>query len=207
MITEFPLLAGLTSPGGITAGPDGNLWFSAGGGLGRITPAGVITPFVFALGASPSIGTGPDGNVWFADIFSEPPTVGRLTTGGTLTEFTDTSSTGESGSITTGPDGNLWFTEPFSGSIGVARITPAGVITRFPFPTQFRSAPTWITTGPDGNLWFTELGNSIGVIVLTTAPSVPVLSGAALTILGTLLVMITLQALRRHRLDDSQIVT
>src|SRR5260370_37288280 len=45
-ITEFPLLSNDSGPSGITAGPDGNLWFTqAGGKIGRITPAGNITEF------------------------------------------------------------------------------------------------------------------------------------------------------------------
>src|SRR5258708_18959261 len=44
-IREFALpTAGV--PVGITAGPDGNLWFAEEGGqIGRITPAGVVTEF------------------------------------------------------------------------------------------------------------------------------------------------------------------
>ncbi len=43
MITEFPTpTAGITGPDGITAGPDGNLWFteqsSNGNNVARITP-------------------------------------------------------------------------------------------------------------------------------------------------------------------------
>ena len=43
-VTEFPVPSG--SPVGITAGPDGNLWFAdSAGKIGRITPAGSITQF------------------------------------------------------------------------------------------------------------------------------------------------------------------
>ena len=45
-ITEFPLPTG-GSPSGITAGPDGNLWFTEfnGNKIGRITPGGTTTGF------------------------------------------------------------------------------------------------------------------------------------------------------------------
>ena len=39
-ITEFPLPTAGFSPGDLTVGPDGNLWFSEGSAIGRITPAG-----------------------------------------------------------------------------------------------------------------------------------------------------------------------
>src|SRR5207302_4789039 len=71
-ITEFS--AGITAgsgPYGITAGPDGNLWFTEyfGNRIGRITPAGVVTEFRAGLtGFTPSgIAIGPDGNLWFTE--------------------------------------------------------------------------------------------------------------------------------------------
>ena len=47
-VTEFSAAsAPRREPGGIAAGPDGNLWFTkeAGDRIGRITPARVITEF------------------------------------------------------------------------------------------------------------------------------------------------------------------
>ena len=52
LIAEFPLPTAGIVPAGITAGPDGNLWFTASTAvgniskLGRITPAGQITEFL-----------------------------------------------------------------------------------------------------------------------------------------------------------------
>lgn len=48
VVTEFS--AGISAenvPGGITAGADGNLWFTeqVGNRIGRITPAGVVSEF------------------------------------------------------------------------------------------------------------------------------------------------------------------
>ena len=70
-IAEFRLPNG---PVGITAGPDGNLWFTEGdvNTIGRISPAGIITEF--SLPSHPTakrdlvgITAGPDGNLWFAE--------------------------------------------------------------------------------------------------------------------------------------------
>src|SRR5262249_57526583 len=61
----------------ITAGPDGNVWFTQQpnsntdpGAIGRITPAGVITEFSAGLSQGSQlhgITTGPDGNLWFTE--------------------------------------------------------------------------------------------------------------------------------------------
>jgi virginiamycin B lyase len=68
-------------PVGITAGPDGNLWFTefATNRVGRITTAGVITEFAAGITgpAQPrGITTGPDGNLWFAEESTDR--IGRL---------------------------------------------------------------------------------------------------------------------------------
>jgi streptogramin lyase len=64
-ITEFPLPTGSGGPIGITAGPDGNLWFTAGTDIGRITTKGRVTGFPIppALGGPQFITAGPDGNL------------------------------------------------------------------------------------------------------------------------------------------------
>ena len=90
-VTEFS--AGITPgsrPEGITAGPDGNLWFTEfnGGRVGRITPAGVVTEFSAGItpGSSPNgITAGPDGNLWFTEF--NGGRVGRITPAGVVTEF------------------------------------------------------------------------------------------------------------------------
>jgi virginiamycin B lyase len=55
---------------GITAGPDGNLWFceARGAKIGRITPSGAITEFATPHTAPSRITVGPDGNLWFTMI-------------------------------------------------------------------------------------------------------------------------------------------
>jgi streptogramin lyase len=162
-ITVFPIPTANGDPQGITAGPDGNLWFTetAANQIGRITPEGDVTEFPLptpSVGGGPlEITAGPDGNLWFTrstQVGSN--TIDRITTAGAITEFALPPGRRPSG-ITAGPDGNLWFTESGGGKIG--RITPAGAITEFPLPTA-NTDPVGITAGPDGNLWFTELGGS-----------------------------------------------
>src|SRR5690349_6951631 len=72
-ITEFS--SGITAgafPFRITAGPDGNLWFTEylGDRIGKITTAGVVSEYSSGItaGAGPyDITAGPDGNLWFTE--------------------------------------------------------------------------------------------------------------------------------------------
>ncbi len=171
VITEFS--AGITAGaeiGGITAGPDGNLWFADYlGRIGRITPLGVVTEFSAGItaGAGPQdITAGPDGNLWFTETYFDLGTqsyvvkIGRITPFGIITEFSAgmTAGFGPQG-ITAGPDGNLWFTEQGYPGIGldrIGRITPLGVVTEFSAGITAGAEISGITAGPDGNLWFTE---------------------------------------------------
>jgi len=131
-ITEFS--AGITassSPFGIAAGPDGNLWFaeSNAGKIGRITPGGTVTEYPTSAANSGPFGitAGPDGNLWFTEQTGNK--IGRITTAGAITEFVIPTAGSGSNSITAGPDGNLWFTEQTGNKI--SRVTTAGVVTEF----------------------------------------------------------------------------
>src|SRR5947209_7131769 len=88
-VTEFPLATSLSSPRGITSGPDGNLWFTeeTGNKIGRITPAGTIAQFVIPTAASAPLGIaqGADGNLWFTE--STGNKIGRITPTGAFSEF------------------------------------------------------------------------------------------------------------------------
>ncbi len=150
-ITEFS--AGITpgaSPIGITAGPDGNLWFTEYGAnqIGRITPDGDVTEFAIPTAGSEvqMITAGPDGNLWFTEFGANK--IGRITPDGEVTEFP---AGGNPWGIAAGPDDNLWFTTFYGSYVG--RITPAGVVTSFPVTSTTTLA---IAAGPDGNLWFIE---------------------------------------------------
>src|SRR5579863_9575317 len=180
---EYALPPSQFVPFTITAGPDGNLWFTErtqnqngsaqGGKIARFTPTGTLREFSLpsADASATDIITGPDGNLWF----TEGDKIARITPLGKITEFPVASAN----SIATGPDGNLWFTEQSK----IGRMTPAGKVSEFSLPIHQYPAgsnpikapagsgagqPLAITAGPDGNLWFTELlqngGSSIGRI-------------------------------------------
>jgi virginiamycin B lyase len=167
---EFPVPTPDSGPIGITAGPDGNLWFTEGiGKIGRITPAGVITEFtVPTTGSGPDgITAGPDGNLWFTE--DQANQIGRITTAGVITEFAIPTANSRPDSITTGPDGNLWFTETAPAANQIGRITTAGLVTgEFLIPSP-GAEPRGITAGPDGALWFAESGNPDAIGRITTS--------------------------------------
>jgi virginiamycin B lyase len=179
----------ISVPIAISAGPDGALWFVNEGNnsIGRITTAGVVTNYTDAsIGAPTGITAGPDGALWFTNSGTcsshAPPcvhgSIGRITTSGVVTNYTDPTMHGPL-QISTGPDAALWYTNfpdfpygpgkcpPACGSIG--RITTAGVVTDF--TTTSPSAidgPSGITAGPDGALWFANrFERTIGRITIT----------------------------------------
>ena len=90
-ITEFPVPTSSSQPDGITAGPDGNLWFAetAGNKIGRITTSGGITEFPLPTNCSPlsssgcqleGITAGPANttSVWFTEFDGNK--IGEITT-------------------------------------------------------------------------------------------------------------------------------
>ncbi len=176
IVTQFSLPTANATPTGMSAGPDGNLWFTeqnpSGNNIGRITPDGIITEFPIPTASSypESITAGPDGNLWFTE--ENRGKIGRITPLGTITEFVIPGTTYGVNpyGIGTGPDGNLWFTGTGvnTGLAYVGRITPQATFTLFVLPTV-SARPESIAAGPDGNLWFTEYApNKIGTISPTT---------------------------------------
>jgi streptogramin lyase len=164
---------GRTSEGadfmGIAAGPDGALWITDfyNEQIVRMTTAGQYTGFPLNNFDAPvGIAAGPDKALWFtAQGGGSRSEIGRITTGGKVTEY---STTGSPDGIVAGPDKALWYAED-QGAIG--RITTKGKITEFTKGITAGSYPLSIAPGPDGALWFTEyLGGRIGRI--TTAGKV-----------------------------------
>ncbi len=138
-ITEYPLPQA-DGVGGITKGPDGDLWFTEDlisdpnslltipytAAIGRITPQGQIKTFALPkmAGDYPSLGNitvGPDGNIWFPLTYinnSSPYAqgdIGRITAKGRVTVY------------------NVFSTD----SYGYGPNPPSDII-----------------SGPDGKLWY-----------------------------------------------------
>jgi virginiamycin B lyase len=161
-IDEFPAPG---NPSGLTAGPDGAIWFTeeAGNNIGRMTTAGVVThefPIPTAGSLPSEIAVGPDGLLWFTEFNGNK--VGRVNANGTITEF---ALSGNPDGIVAGPDGLLWVAR--SGSDQISKVNTSGVVAA---SYSVGNEPGDIAVGPDGRLWFTEgAGNAIGAI--TTAGS------------------------------------
>jgi streptogramin lyase len=178
-----PTLA--SGPRGITAGPDGNVWFTeqTGNHVGRITPAGNFAELALPSPNSGPVGitTGPDGNLWFTE--ANTGKIGRLTPALVLTEFQvpstvsgGTSIVPQLTGIAAGGDGNLWFTEFNTGKVGSIS-TDGNTINQFQIPSSNGAlnvtGANEITATPDGNLWFTEqTAGQIGRIIPGATPSI-----------------------------------
>lgn len=130
-VTEY---SASCTPQGITAGPDGALWFGLYNAVGRMTTTGGFTSTELpgdCCSQVQGITSGPDGALWFTEggCCNVGGQIGRITTEGVITEFAQFANTNPVG-IVTGSDGNLWFTETRSNRIG--RITTSGFIVEFP---------------------------------------------------------------------------
>lgn len=88
----------------------------------------------------------------FTEVFGNK--IGKITPGGTITEYDLPHADSQPAGITLGPDGVIWFTE--NGGDRIGTITSAGDITEYDIPSG--SQPYGITVGPDHNLWMTENG-------------------------------------------------
>jgi streptogramin lyase len=114
---------------GITAAPDGNLYFTAPpqattstAQVGRVTTSGAITMLgLLGSTAAPyNLTTDTNGNVWFRDDTTGQNAVGRIVTStASVTEYTlsgitspnvpDDGGGNVTGGIVYGPDSNLWL--------------------------------------------------------------------------------------------------
>jgi streptogramin lyase len=107
-------------PEQIAAGPDGALWFTSYGAVGRIAPTGQFTEFALPTNGSQlsmfsGITVGPDGNTYF----NTSTGLGRITPTGDFTENVTPLPGGDA--VAVGPDGNIWasgFHDDVDGMIG-----------------------------------------------------------------------------------------
>jgi virginiamycin B lyase len=187
----------------ITLGHEGNLWFTAGGGIGRIEPSATESEDFFlppvenaikkgepipniALGG---ITIGPEHeNLWFTDVEDHTNKIARInpTKPSEIKEFTLPAgnelgsgvSAANSDNIAAGPGDTLWFAEPGSHAIGV--INTEGILLD-KIALKESDDPQSIAAGAEGNMWFTDAStpyaigriNPAGEVSEFPAPSPP----------------------------------
>ncbi len=177
-ITEYPLpmaspIGNGNSLFGITAGPDGNVYFTdtANNAIGKITPSGVITEKVLSsstgLFGLRDITLGQDQRLYFSE--STQGAIGKYTTAGVQSRYpidsTHANTDQKPSEITTASDGSIWWIEIGTNSIG--RLTTDEVIHHYQPPDASNngfntSSLTAITAGINGDVWFVNNGAILG---------------------------------------------
>jgi streptogramin lyase len=154
----------------ITSGVDGRLWAIGNTAIAAFTTDGGESDYPLpAITASSgrqacnAITPGPDGALWYTCY---PNIVGRVTTGGQITEYT-TSADRQPYGIMAGSDGNVWFEENANNAnnASIGRITPQGAITEINVASAGLTGPMCaIAATPDGKIW---IGNNSQAFRLT----------------------------------------
>jgi streptogramin lyase len=133
-----------TQPEDISAGLDGNLWFTETRvrKIGKISPAGQVTQYTLPAegGAPTGIAPGQDGNVWFTE---NSALVGRITPTGEVTRLLTPTAESEPFDLAPGPAGSLFVTEQKTGKVAV--VASGG-------PAAVAQAPAITGAGVAGNL-------------------------------------------------------
>jgi virginiamycin B lyase len=174
-VTSFALPTAFSFPANLVSGPDGALWFTETGKIGRITTAGALQEFALPAGHNASsLAVGPDGALWFTEPNNSA--VGRITTSGAVSEIKVPGAcqvgyacptAPRPNGIVAGSDGALWITEPIfsrvlsrTSSAKLLRLTTSGTFTEFAIPGGASKSttpnPGKVALGADGAVWFTD---------------------------------------------------
>jgi streptogramin lyase len=152
----------------------------------------VTNEFAAAANSQPTgITVGPDGFLYFTERgqANGKAQIGKISTGGSLTEIAVTPATAQPIGIIKGPDNLLWFTESGADSIVSMSTASGNTMTAYPLGTPPGGAASWqpafIAVGPGNNTMFftapganaigeiTTSGTIAGSVVIPTAASNP----------------------------------
>jgi virginiamycin B lyase len=143
----------------LAAGPDGSLWSvnQTANTISHVTfpdlHVGTFNVPTTSAGLA-GITAGPDGNMWFTE--STAKKIGRIDTGGTISEFPIPANAAPPQRIFSGPNGTLWSFNAciFYGCSRFIVTTTAGASTELPLqvPGTASFAPGNCTLGSDGNV-------------------------------------------------------
>ncbi len=161
--------------GNITLGPDGNLWFTAGGDVGRITAKGNLKMYpAVSKGYGDYMGppgpsgiiSGPDGTLWFQGNVHGTGGIARISTSGKLGSVIPV--VGIDSNLLRLPDGQVWFEENSGAGYELGVATRSGIVVTQDLPASapyltnsFYPGENVLTIGRDGNLWATSDASSI----------------------------------------------
>ena len=165
LLDIFPMPANITGRiGQMALGIDGSLWATATdvGRILRIHPTGAMLTYdIQSYDPQPvGIAQGPDGNMWFAERGARK--IGRVTLGGTVTEFAvQYPMTTGPVQITRGSDNALWFAT----DDGFGRVALNGEMTLF--VTGPQAATGRLVQAADGSFW---LGTGDGYVTRFLPP-------------------------------------
>lgn len=165
--------------GGVSAGPDGNIYVgdfgvalnnSNGTVVHRVTPAGDVTTFATGLAGASGNVFDDDGNLFQSNIGGNR--ISRITPDGTVTTYATTGIVAPVG-VTVDAAGNVYNTNCQSpGRISIT--TPGGTTTTFA-TSSLMSCPNGLTIDDDGNL-YTANFNDGRVVKITPGGTVSVLA-------------------------------
>jgi len=154
----------------MTVGSDGNLWYTDGDKIGRITTKGVITEFAVPYPSTaipkPGIASGQDGNLWYISgtklgrISPQGRFIGAVSMPAGVWYITGLTAT-RNGTIWVGLAIGVDETDQLTREL--ARVTATGQVIPVALPEAV--APTGgLVAGEDGNLWVAATDTSIGQI-------------------------------------------
>jgi len=119
----------------IAVAPNGDAWYTAAGGIGRVTPTGVPTWYSLEKAAGPTyIRLGPNGAMWFVEAGLDK--VGRISADGTISEFSGSPLLGDLNALGFDANGNMWIAG--TNSHYVARMRQNGDLTVIDLPYDGR---------------------------------------------------------------------
>ncbi|HEY7343146.1 MAG TPA: hypothetical protein VH591_19895 [Ktedonobacterales bacterium] len=164
--TEYTLPSAGKLPGHIVTGPDGNIWFTEHGMIGRITPDGVVTEFPLPIPADAfptGLTRGPGKSLL---VFVNDEMLRVSMTGAATRVPLPASYDLPIGSVLTAPDGTIWFAVPSNLTTPatstrdpmIGRISPQGILTTYDTSRSLLGNEIGIIAAlPDGSLWiYTE---------------------------------------------------
>jgi formylglycine-generating enzyme required for sulfatase activity len=170
----------------IAAGPDGNIWYTAGGDVvGRVLavwPESALEIRLRTMKGEPSvIAAGSDGNLWVAQAKTDTIARIRPSAPHTVTEFRLPGAVAEPRDLCVSP-GYVWLSRAGRSAIVRMEVASPHRVREIPIPESI-GPPEGLALGPDGNIWFTApASNSIARLSLRALEAAPNHSQAAVQV-------------------------